>query len=221
MAFVDREPPRARPGIIITVAAIHAAAIYALVTGLAQKYIDIVVEVPLGYNIPEEKTQPPPPPDDAAKPDPIDRPVTVVDPIIKIPQPDNAIVVPQIPDVLLPPIPEPRDLLPAPVPPAPVPSFTPLKPTPRTNPGNWVTTNDYPTPDIRAGNEGTARFMLTIGTNGKVTDCRITSTTGHSGLDRATCKNVSSRARFKPAKNDRGHVVTGSYAGSIRWVIPD
>lgn len=222
MAFVDRKPLRARPGIIIAVATIHAAAIYVLVTGLAQKYIETVVEIPLGYNIPEEKQPPPPPPpDEAIQPDRVDRPVTVVDQIIALPKPDNAFVVPQIPDVPLPPVPEIRDLLPEPVPPKPLASFTPTSPRPRTSPGNWVTTSDYPTPDIRAGNEGTARFLLTVGTDGRVADCRITSSSGHAGLDRATCAKVSDRARFTPAKNDRGVVVAGTYSGSIRWVIPD
>ena len=84
-----------------------------------------------------------------------------------------------------------------------------------------MTTSDYPTRDLRQGNEGTAEFKLTIGTDGRVSDCRITRSSGHRGLDQATCNKVSQRARFTPARNESNQPMTGSYTGRITWVIPD
>jgi protein TonB len=110
---------------------------------------------------------------------------------------------------------------PAPIPLPPTPEFNPVAAAPRTSPGGWVTTNDYPTRDLRQGNEGTAEFTLMIGTDGRVSDCRITRSSGHPGLDQATCGKVSQRARFTPARNDRNQPMTGSYTGRITWVIPD
>jgi periplasmic protein TonB len=93
--------------------------------------------------------------------------------------------------------------------------------TPTNSPGGWVTQNDYSASDIRAERQGTARFTLGIGTDGKVQSCTIVTSTGFASLDAATCKHVSRRARFERALDDAGAPITGSYTGSIRWVIPE
>lgn len=91
---------------------------------------------------------------------------------------------------------------------------------PANNPGSWVTQNDYSAGDIRAERQGTARFTLGIGADGRVTSCSIIASTGFDSLDAATCRYVSRRARFQPALDDAGVLAAGSYTGSIRWVIP-
>jgi protein TonB len=91
---------------------------------------------------------------------------------------------------------------------------------PRGKPGNWVTSNDYPTRDIREGNEGMALFRLGIGADGRATSCEITRSSGHQGLDSATCALLRERARFDPARDGSGQRVSGSYSGRITWVIP-
>lgn len=91
---------------------------------------------------------------------------------------------------------------------------------PLNSPGSWVTQDDYSSSDIRAERQGTARFTLSIGTDGKVKSCSIVQSTGFASLDAATCKYVSRRARFETALDDAGAPATGSYSGSIRWVIP-
>lgn len=92
---------------------------------------------------------------------------------------------------------------------------------PANKPGAWVTQDDYSPADIRGERQGTARFTLTIGTDGKVASCVIVQSTGFASLDAATCKFVSRRARFEPALDDGGSPIAGSYTGSIRWVIPE
>jgi len=98
--------------------------------------------------------------------------------------------------------------------------FTPRTARPRGNVAGWVTTEDYPTMDIRSGHTGTVRFRLAIDGAGKVADCTITQSSGFPGLDAATCRNVSKRARFDAASDGTGAKVAGSYDGTIRWVIP-
>lgn len=102
----------------------------------------------------------------------------------------------------------------------PPPRFTPKAASPRNNAALWVTTGDYPTSDIRQGHTGTVRFRLAIDTDGRVTDCTIVQSSGFDGLDKATCRNLAKRARFDPATGADGGKVAGSYAGTIRWVIP-
>lgn len=92
---------------------------------------------------------------------------------------------------------------------------------PANKPGAWVTQDDYSPSDIRSERQGTARFTLGIGTDGKVTSCTIIQSTGFDSLDAATCKFVSRRARFDAALDDSGAPIAGSYTGSIRWVIPE
>jgi protein TonB len=84
-----------------------------------------------------------------------------------------------------------------------------------------VTPNDYPTRDIRQGNEGKVTFRLAIDASGKVKSCDIQSSSGHPGLDAATCDRLMRRASFDPARDSSGERVAGSYTGTVRWVIPE
>lgn len=102
----------------------------------------------------------------------------------------------------------------------PPPRFAPRTARPRGNQAGWVTTDDYPTADIRAGHAGTVRFRVAIDASGRVTGCTVTQSSGHAGLDAATCRNVTRRARFDPASDGAGEKVAGTYEGTIRWVIP-
>jgi len=106
-----------------------------------------------------------------------------------------------------------------------VPEFTPaadpIAASPRGVPGTWITDNDYRTSWINRGFEGRASFELSIDTRGRVSDCRITGSTGYQALDTATCRLLERRARFNPAKDSAGNNVAGSYSSSVRWRIPE
>lgn len=98
--------------------------------------------------------------------------------------------------------------------------FQPRGALPRNAASGWVTTQDYPTADLRAEHQGSVRFRLDIDAQGRVSQCSIVASSGFTGLDEATCKYVSRRARFEPATNADGQPATGSYLGTIRWIIP-
>ncbi|TCM17108.1 protein TonB [Novosphingobium sp. PhB165] len=102
----------------------------------------------------------------------------------------------------------------------PSPRFQPRGALPRNDTSSWVTTLDYPTADLRAEHQGTVRFQLDVDARGRVSQCSIVSSSGYSGLDEATCKFVSRRARFEAATNADGDAVAGTYMGTIRWIIP-
>ena len=105
-------------------------------------------------------------------------------------------------------------------PPPPQPKFTPKSAQPKGNPGNWATTNDYPTRALREEREGVTGFRVTVGTDGRATGCDVTSSSGSADLDQATCSNVMRRARFTPATDGEGNPTTGSYSSRVRWVVP-
>jgi periplasmic protein TonB len=91
---------------------------------------------------------------------------------------------------------------------------------PKNNPGSWATTNDYPSRALSQEREGTTSFRVTVGPDGKVSDCQVTGSSGHGDLDAATCANVKRRARFDPALSNDGSPTSGSYSSRVTWRIP-
>jgi periplasmic protein TonB len=221
MTYVFTRSGNARTATVSVVALLHLGGAWALINGLGVATIrEQVFNLPTtSYrdDPPPQPTPPPPRPDERkAKTQP--DVVTSTRPLVT---PSTAPVfdLPAIKPI------EPVELA-FPLPPAPTPSavpeprFAPVAPAPRGQPGNWVTSNDYPTRDIREGNEGTALFKLTLTAQGAVSGCEITRSSGHPGLDAATCDRLMARARFAPARDAQGQATTGSYTGKITWVIP-
>jgi len=204
---------------LIIVALIHIVVGYTLVTGLAYSAMKQVVErvttVDIDEPEPEPEEEPPPPPPE---------PENVPPPPVAPPAPININPAPAPIDTtrfIPPPAPVAR-VVPPPAPPAPPPPrFQPKDPEPRGNPGNWAGPNDYPRRALREEREGVTGFRVTVGTDGRVSDCQITRSSGHADLDEATCTNITRRARFRPATNGDGDEVVGYYSNSVRWVIPD
>jgi protein TonB len=81
-------------------------------------------------------------------------------------------------------------------------------------------TDDYPARDLDEGHEGTTVFRVIVGADGRVSGCEIVRSSGYRGLDQATCRAVTKRARFRPATDGNGQAVAGSYSNSVRWQIP-
>ena len=214
MAYADQEVSGNRIAAFVIVALLHVALGYALVTGLAYEGVKQLVKKVTTVDIKkdEPKKEPPPP-----------KKVEAAPPIVAPPPKMNiATVSPpvEIVQTVPPPVPPPVIVAPpAPVA-APPPRFQPKSATPKGNPANWATTNDYPTRALREEREGTTGFRVTVGADGRVTSCSITSSSGSPDLDEATCSNVTRRARFNPATDGEGNPTTGQYSSRVRWVIP-
>jgi protein TonB len=199
----------------IIVALIHIALVYALVTGLAYEAAKKVIQKVTTVDIKEEekKEEPPPPPPkkEVTPPPPVAPPVKI----------NVAVAPPQIVTVQTPPPPAPIVLAPPPVvaPPPPPPSAPPKMATPKNNQATWVTDADYPTRALREERQGVTAVRLSIGTDGRVTGCTVTRSSGSPDLDETACTNISRRARFNPAM-ENGQPVAGSFSRSVRWVVP-
>ncbi len=214
MAYADQEMSGNRIASFVVVALLHVLVGYALVTGLAYEAVQQVVKKVTTVDIKkdEPKKEPPPPPKKAAAPPPIVAPPPKIN-VNVTPPPVQTVVTP----------PPAAPVVPIIAPPAPVPAaprVQPKQPTPKGNPANWATTNDYPTRALREEREGTTSFRVTVGPDGRVTGCSVTSSSGSPDLDDATCANVTRRARFNPATDGEGQPTTGSYSNRVRWVIP-
>lgn len=219
MAFIDQNK-RSHPIAMTATIVLQGVAIYALIQGLAVSFIPEVTTVLRADNVPADIPPPPPKPQPSASPTiDIPTPQPALERKIELPSvrdpvstdfrqiPSGEVITP-LPQITPPPIPDPT------------PTFVPRMASPRGNLAGWATPADYPARDLREGNQGVARFQLTIGMDGRVQACRITQSTGFAGLDQATCSNVSRRARFEAATDGSGARAAGSYSGSVRWVIP-
>ncbi|MVZ97744.1 energy transducer TonB [Sphingorhabdus sp. IMCC26285] len=230
MAYADQDGMSTNRLVsIIIVVLLHAFLGYALVTGLAYDAVIAIKEKMTVVDVKEEKPKeeepPPPEPEQQIEPPPI----TAPQPPFQAPtnNPVQARPTEEKPDFT-----QKADPVDTSVgcwdgSRAANTSLCPQKPVDKSqgakargNPGNWANTNDYPSRALQQEREGTTGFRVTIGPNGRVTDCQITSSSGHPDLDQATCSNVTRRARFDPALDNNGNPTTGTYSNRVRWQIP-
>jgi protein TonB len=220
MSYLNQTDPRSRATAIIGVGVVHAALAAGLMLGLAVA----------GYKTSEPKlTVVPIKPEPTAAPEPVPSHSNASLPNFTTP----------MPPLPLPPLAQPSIevsrsdsqpiepfLIPGPTPsiavtPSPTASFAPKGAVPRTSPGSWITNDDYPARALRFGEEGLTRYRLAIGSDGKVSGCEITASSGSGDLDRETCRLLVRRAQFEPATDQNGARPGGTYSGSVRWDIPE
>jgi protein TonB len=219
MAYADRSQGGNRAVAIVIVAVLLAVLGYAFVTGLAYQYVKKVANKMDTFDV--APPPPPPPPDVPPPPPPPDQPMTpppVVSPppIVRTPTPPVQIqTVTTPPPVvnLTPPAP--------PAPPAPPPPRISKAAGVRGNPGQYFGPDAYPPAAIRAGAQGRVVAKLTVGTNGRVTDCVVETSSGNNDLDETTCRIARSRVRFTPAQDQNGNPIVSSYTLPVRWVLPN
>ncbi len=81
-------------------------------------------------------------------------------------------------------------------------------------------TDDYPTEALRLGHEGVVSYRLSIDPEGHVSGCDITASSGAPELDETTCRILTARATFNPARDANGQPVAFTYPGRFTWRIP-
>ena len=187
---------------LVVVIAIHVLAIMGLVTALASGQIMKQIQN-IQATIDRQKTPPkapPPPPPDEIKPPP----PTAIVPVIN--------VAPEAPPPIVakPPAPPPVQAA-APPPPPP----TELKPIARTH-----SLPPYPTISQRLGEQGTSTMEVSINTEGSVTECKITKSSGSERLDSAACDYVKSRWKWQPP-TQLGKPVSANTLVSVKWDLKD
>jgi len=215
MSYVDQPISRGRVWAIAIVAVLHALLAYAFVSGLAYKFVKGLNPDMKTFDVKEEpppppEEPPPPPPEQAAAP-----PMTAVQSPIPMPSPVPVPITPPAPYV--PPV-----VIAAPPAPAPAPPPPRIVPPQRAraNLNSYFSADDYPAAALRGNDQGTTGFSLTIGTNGRVEACTVTSSSGSAALDQATCRILRSRARYTPARDQSGNPTTGRDSGRVTWRLP-
>ncbi len=220
MAYADTHSGSTRIASIATVGGIHAAIAALLAYGFAVDIVEIAKDGPLKstvFSVEKPKVVPPPPPTD--QPNQTDNSIiTAPSSLIEL---GNSL--PTVPpaELDLPKV-EKQIYVTLPEKPGPIgPAYEATDPVPANDTSRWVTNADYPTRDLRLGHEGTTKFRVVVGTDGKIRSCEAVTSSGHQGLDNATCAKIERRARFKPAIDGNGDKIVGTYTSSVRWQIPD
>jgi periplasmic protein TonB len=243
----DSRKQRDRLVAIIAVAALHAVLGYALVTGLAFETVQKVSDNLKVFDVQEE---PPPPPieepvpekkDDAAQgaasaPNIKSRPTPVVAPPPKVKQKVRSPVV-SVPEKT--PVPTGSD---------PSAGNAPVAGPGSGSGGEGIgtgsggsgtgagsggsgmraqrisgqfsSTRDYPPAARRAGAEGAVTVAYTVGTDGRVTGCRVTRSSGNADLDAATCRIIEQRFRYRPAQDAQGRATLDVAGTTFYWSLP-
>jgi TonB family protein len=80
--------------------------------------------------------------------------------------------------------------------------------------------NDYPLTAYRNHEQGIVVFDVTIGTDGRVHDCKIVASPNSRSLERATCTIVTRRGVFTPKLDKDGQPTEFKLRSAVRWVIP-
>lgn len=212
---------------IVFVALLHVLLGYAIITGLAYNVVKKAAEDLKTFDVEEE---PPPPPEEPPPPPPEQQveapppPVVSPPPLVRTntPPPPVSTV-----NVAPPPVITPTAPTAPPAPPAPPPPPPPPPPAVKVQPAkaradlrSYISDDDYPQDAIRNEQQGTTRFRLEIGADGRVTNCTVTGSSGSSSLDSTTCRIMRSRARFTPASDSTGAKTSDTVSSAIRWVLP-
>lgn len=214
---------RNSPTALTVVVLMHGAALTALALAKTEvigprKEPPIVVETYKEKPIPPEE---PPPPVERSETPPPPSVITHTPPVIQMPREPTFVQSDPLPPVQSTVLAQPD---PVPLPkadPQPVPRPKEIKPArAKANLASYVSDEDYPSNAVRNEEQGTTRFQLVVGPDGRVKDCSVTSSSGSSALDSTTCRLMRQRAKFQPATGTDGKPTSDTVAGGIRWVLP-
>ena len=80
-----------------------------------------------------------------------------------------------------------------------------------------ITPRDYPRHLGNSGIGGRVGILFTVGVNGRVTRCIVTSSSGIPELDALTCRLIQKRFRYRPSTDRNGRPVPDEVEGEHIW----
>jgi periplasmic protein TonB len=78
--------------------------------------------------------------------------------------------------------------------------------------------SDYPRDLRERGIGGRVGVLFTVGTNGRVTSCTVTRSSGVAELDALTCRLIQQRFRYRPSTDRYGRPIPDEVEGEHDWV---
>ncbi len=87
---------------------------------------------------------------------------------------------------------------------------------------SWeVVLDNYPSESLKAGEEGTVHFRVTLDKDGGLTSCAVTESSGFPRLDTATCDMIVATARFHRPEDATGPRRRATHDGTVVWRLPE
>jgi periplasmic protein TonB len=205
-----RASGRRLTGLVATVV-LHIVLVYALITGLARKIVEVVLP-PLETKIieaarPPTPDKPPPPPPPKLVPPP---PPFIPAPEVRIQMPVQA-----APAITVAPAPTPP---PAPVVIAPTPPPV-LASAPETVPDSCERP-PYPAAWRRAGEAGEVRLRVLVDVNGRVLESRVERSSGYRRLDEAA-REAALECKYRPGMGSDGKPIRAWVTKIYAWRLTD
>lgn len=81
--------------------------------------------------------------------------------------------------------------------------------------------SDYPPGLGEAGVYGRVHIRYVVETDGRVTHCSVTRSSGSAVLDRTTCDLIELRFRYDPARDRFGRPIRSNLIESYEWLVED
>jgi TonB family protein len=85
----------------------------------------------------------------------------------------------------------------------------------------WITDSDYPRAAYSAGQQGRVTVVITVDESGEPQVCAVRATTAPADLAKLSCTLLVQRARFQPARDERGHPITADFVQGLQWSLPN
>lgn len=96
----------------------------------------------------------------------------------------------------------------------------PHDPIPDVSRGPWISLADYPRAALAERRSGMVRTRLRVNRRGAVDSCEVVVSSGHADIDVASCRLLSERGRFHPARDVRGRAIAAPYSYRVQWTLP-
>jgi protein TonB len=91
------------------------------------------------------------------------------------------------------------------------------------SPAQWISggllDSDYPRRALKGRLQGRVSVHFTVMASGRIANCRITASSGSSLLDQTTCRLLTERLRFRPARDSQGRPIETELNSDYTWGI--
>jgi outer membrane biosynthesis protein TonB len=87
------------------------------------------------------------------------------------------------------------------------------------SPQKWFGIDDYPAEARQGGAEGKTAMLLTIGIDGRISNCVPFGRSGNAAIDKASCSKFIQRGRFKPAIGKDGQPMVSYQTRRVHWTM--
>ena len=81
--------------------------------------------------------------------------------------------------------------------------------------------SDYPPGLVEQAPSGIVWVRYVVETDGSVTNCTVTETSGHRSIDEITCNLIERRFRYDPARDGAGRPIRSNLIEKYEWQVED